>query len=121
MDVEELAGGVGRLNLGDAPEAGALAAAVASAAVGATSSPASASGFSKAADDNPSSNQDGTQMDSLRGGPQAAGPAGPVAHDKDNDVEGKLFIGGISWQTTEEGLRCATTCASTLTSTMYVS
>ncbi|CAM9870301.1 unnamed protein product, partial [Choristocarpus tenellus] len=25
--------------------------------------------------------------------------------DKDNDVEGKLFIGGISWQTTEEGLR----------------
>ncbi|CAM9401905.1 unnamed protein product, partial [Hapterophycus canaliculatus] len=27
------------------------------------------------------------------------------AHDKDNDVEGKLFIGGISWQTTEEGLR----------------
>ena len=25
--------------------------------------------------------------------------------DKDNDIEGKLFIGGISWQTTEEGLR----------------
>lgn len=104
MDVEELAGGVDRLNLGDAPEAGALAAAVATAAVGATSSPASESGFSKAADDNPSSNQDGTQMDSLRGGSQAPG-AGPVAHDKDNDVEGKLFIGGISWQTTEEGLR----------------
>lgn len=85
--------GVERLNLGDAPEAGALAAAVASAAVGATSSPASASGFSKAVDE---SNQ---------GGPQVPGVAGSVAHDKDNDVEGKLFIGGISWQTTEEGLR----------------
>lgn len=83
------------MNLGDAPEAGALAAAVASAAVGATSSPASASGFSKAVDE-PSSNQ---------GGPQAPGATGSVAHDKDNDVEGKLFIGGISWQTTEEGLR----------------
>lgn len=105
MDVEQLAGGVDRLNLGDAPEAGALAAAVATAAVGATSSPASGSGFSKAADDNPSSNQDGTHMDSLRGGPSGPGAAGPVAHDKDNDVEGKLFIGGISWQTTEEGLR----------------
>ena len=92
--MDGLSGGVDRLNLGDAPEAGALAAAVASAAVGATSSPASASGFSKAVDD-PSSNQ---------GGPQAAAP-GPAAHDKDNDVEGKLFIGGISWQTTEEGLR----------------
>lgn len=106
MDVEKLAGCVDRLNLGDAPEAGALAAAVATAAVGATSSPASESGFSKAADDNPSSNQGGTQMDSLRGGPQPPGAPGPVAHDKDNDVEGKLFIGGISWQTTEEGLRC---------------
>lgn len=84
------------MNLSDAPEAGALAAAVASAAVGATSSPASASGFSKAVDD----------LSSNQGGPQAAapGPAG-AAHDKDNDVEGKLFIGGISWQTTEEGLR----------------
>lgn len=88
--------GVERLNLGDAPEAGALAAAVASAAVGATSSPASASGFSKAVEES-SSNQ---------GGPQGPGVAGSVAHDKDNDVEGKLFIGGISWQTTEEGLRC---------------
>ena len=25
--------------------------------------------------------------------------------DKDEEVEGKLFIGGVSWQTTEEGLR----------------
>lgn len=94
-DVGGLAGGVDRLNLGDAPEAGALAAAVASAAVGATSSPASASGFSKAVED-PSSNQGSSQP------PRAAGP---TPHDKDNDVEGKLFIGGISWQTTEEGLR----------------
>lgn len=93
--MDGLSGGVDRLNLGDAPEAGALATAVASAAVGATSSPASASGFSKAVDE-PSSNQ---------GGSQAPGAAGSVAHDKDNDVEGKLFIGGISWQTTEEGLR----------------
>lgn len=105
MDVEQLAGGVDRLNLGDAPEAGALAAAVATAAVGATSSPASETGFSKTADDNPSSNQDGTHMDSIRGGAQGPGAAGQAAHDKDNDVEGKLFIGGISWQTTEEGLR----------------
>lgn len=105
MDVAKLAGCVDRLNLGDAPEAGALAAAVATAAVGATSSPASESGFSKAADDNPSSNQAGTQMDSLRGGSHASGAGGSIAHDKDNDVEGKLFIGGISWQTTEEGLR----------------
>lgn len=93
--MEGLSGSVERLNLGDAPEAGALAAAVASAAVGATSSPASASGFSKAVDDSSSSNH---------GGSQTPG-AGPAAHDKDNDVEGKLFIGGISWQTTEEGLR----------------
>lgn len=96
MDVDGLSGSVERLNLGDAPEAGALAAAVASAAVGATSSPASASGFSKAVDDSSANNQ---------GGSQTPG-AGPAAHDKDNDVEGKLFIGGISWQTTEEGLRC---------------
>lgn len=96
MDVDGLPASVERLNLGDAPEAGALAAAVASAAVGATSSPASASGFSKAVDDSSSNNQ---------GGSHTAG-AGPAAHDKDNDVEGKLFIGGISWQTTEEGLRC---------------
>eukprot|EP00752_Nemacystus_decipiens_P016539 g14782.t1 len=95
MDVDGLSGSVERLNLGDAPEAGALAAAVASAAVGATSSPASASGFSKAVDDSSSNNQ---------GGSQTPG-ASPAAHDKDNDVEGKLFIGGISWQTTEEGLR----------------
>ena len=94
--MDGLSGSVERLNLGDAPEAGALAAAVASAAVGATSSPASASGFSKAVDDSSSNNQ---------GGSQTPG-AGPAAHDKDNDVEGKLFIGGISWQTTEEGLRC---------------
>lgn len=94
--MDGLSGSVERLNLGDAPEAGALAAAVASAAVGATSSPASASGFSKAVDDSSANNQ---------GGSQTPG-AGPAAHDKDNDVEGKLFIGGISWQTTEEGLRC---------------
>jgi len=96
MDADGLAGGVDRLNLGDAPEAGALAAAVASAAVGATSSPASPSGFSKTVD----------ELSSNQGGPQAAAPGPPsAAHDKDNDVEGKLFIGGISWQTTEEGLR----------------
>lgn len=117
MDVEQLAGGVDRLNLGDAPEAGALAAAVATAAVGATSSPASESGFSKAADVNPSSNQDGTQMDSLRGGPSGPGGPGPIAHDKDNDVEGKLFIGGISWQTTEEGLRYCTVVVCTTRNT----
>lgn len=106
MDVEGLAGGMDRLSLGDAPEAGALATAVATAAVGATSSPASESGFSKAADDTPSSKQEGAPMESLRGGASSAsGAAGPAGHDKDNDVEGKLFIGGISWQTTEEGLR----------------
>ncbi|CAN0531311.1 unnamed protein product [Scytosiphon promiscuus] len=44
-------------------------------------------------------------MVSLRGGREPRGAPGPVVHDKDNDVEGKLFIGGISWQTTEEGLR----------------
>lgn len=108
MGVEELSGGVDRLNLGDAPEAGALAAAVATAAVGTTSSPASESGFSKRTDDAPSSNQERASMEPLRGGgAAAAGASGPGMHDKDNDVEGKLFIGGISWQTTEEGLRCA--------------
>lgn len=102
MNVEQLAGGVGKLNICEAPEAGALAAAVATAAVVATSSPASEPGFSKAADNPTTSNQDGTKMDSLRGGSQ--GPP-MISGDKDNDVEGKLFIGGISWQTTEEGLR----------------
>jgi RNA recognition motif-containing protein len=34
---------------------------------------------------------------------------GSAEIDKDNDIEGKLFIGGISWQTTEEGLRCVHT------------
>lgn len=105
MDVEELPGGVDRLNLGDPPEAGALAAAVATAAVGATSSPASESGFSKAPDETPPSNQEGAPMESLHGGASSApGNIGTAAH-KDKDVEGKLFIGGISWQTTEEGLR----------------
>lgn len=84
------------------------AAAVASAAVGTTSSPASESGFSKVADDTSASKQEGAQMDTLRGGAPGTGPTGGSIggqHDKDNDVEGKLFIGGISWQTTEEGLR----------------
>lgn len=104
--MEELPQGVDRLNLGDAPEAGALAAAVATAAVGATSSPASKSGFPKAPDDTASSIQEGVSMESLRGGASSApGAVGPAAQDKDRDVEGKLFIGGISWQTTEEGLR----------------
>lgn len=109
MDVEQLAGGVDRLHIRDAAKAGALAAAVASAAVGATSSPAAETGFSKAPDGNPSSIQEGASMDMLRGTSSAPGPVATVlitAHDKDNDVEGKLFIGGISWQTTEEGLRC---------------
>jgi RNA recognition motif-containing protein len=37
---------------------------------------------------------------------------GSAEVDKDNDIEGKLFIGGISWQTTEEGLRCVHELAS---------
>lgn len=107
--MEQLAGCVERLDIEDAPEAGALAAAVATAAVGTTSSPASESGFSKVADETSPSTQEGAQMDMLRGGAPGTGPTGGSIvgqHDnKDNDVEGKLFIGGISWQTTEEGLR----------------
>lgn len=118
MNVQRLAGCVDRLNIrGDpTPEAGGVAAI--SAGVGATSCPAYASGFSTTEqDDNttPIFTQEGTQMDPLRGGAPGAGPAGGGGsmtgqHDKDNDVEGKLFIGGISWQTTEEGLRYACVC-----------
>lgn len=119
MNVQRLAGCVDGLNIGGdpTPEAGGEAAAGAT-TVGATSCPISESGFSKAAHDNsttPIFTQEGTQMDPLRGSAPGAGPAvgsGSMTaqHDKDNDVEGKLFIGGISWQTTEEGLRCVRVC-----------
>lgn len=96
--MEEMAVAMTSLNIpvGDTrPEARALLAAVASAAVS-TSSPVSKSGYSKAADDeNVSGNVESHE----------AGTSGSGTSDKDNDVEGKLFVGGISWQTTEDGLR----------------
>lgn len=101
IDNMEMAGGMISLNIsvGDTPEAGALLAAVASAAVS-TSSPVSKSGFSEAADDeNVSRRLEGNVQ------PKEAGASGSGTSDKDNDVEGKLFVGGISWQTTEDGLR----------------
>lgn len=100
--MQELAGGTVSLNIpvGDTPEAGTLLVAVASAAVS-TTSPVSESGFSKAAaDEKPAHHLEGN-MESL----QDVGASGSGTCDKDSGVEGKLFVGGISWQTTEDGLR----------------
>jgi hypothetical protein len=37
---------------------------------------------------------------------EAPAPSTTPELDRDNDVEGKVFVGGISWQTSEESLRC---------------
>ncbi|CAM9150697.1 unnamed protein product [Discosporangium mesarthrocarpum] len=86
-------------------EAAAVATATAAAAVAVSPTDDEAGtsepGFSSVEDGKLTPNG-GAGVDSLD--VSTAATAGTDA-DKDNDVEGKLFIGGISWQTTEEGLR----------------